>query len=81
MADLITTICIRFYDQVQEAAPKESTKEDKGGEDASREAKSEAAKERGGLTIQEIFSNSINKVVGGPHFSSHSPHSSCQHGP
>ena len=73
LADLITTICIRFYDQVQETAPEESTKEDKGEHDASREAKTEAARERGGLTIQEIFSNSINKVVSNPHFNFHSP--------
>lgn len=63
LAELITIICIRFYDQVQEAAPKKAARDTKGEE----EVKSEETCESGGLTIQEIFSNSINKVVGKLH--------------
>lgn len=51
LADLITTLCIRFYDQVQEAAPKHKSEEGR----LEQGIETPDTREGGGLTIQEIF--------------------------
>lgn len=59
LADLITSTCIQFYDQMQETTPGKSTPEEMQLE----MPKSAGPRENVGLTVQEIFSNAINKVV------------------
>lgn len=57
LADLITTICIRFYDQTQEMSPEKSIPMD----GTQQKPKLKKQGEGGGLTIQEIFQTRSTK--------------------